>query len=234
VKRAIGQTPPMLRWIWTDGESPCGDVSCYRSASKKIEVLSSLADRDEYDDLVLLHEFGHFFQDLYSRDNSPGGNHSSRTRSAPTLAWSEGSATFFGCLAKGTPLYLDTLGVGAIGVRSDIETLPPEIPLGTSNNQQIGKVSEGLVRAIMWDLADASNEALDTITREPGVFAAMTYLHGAKFTDRGFAGADLVDFLDGWFCNGLDDRGDATKGVQANVVAHHKFNYDFAAVPSCR
>jgi hypothetical protein len=235
VRSVHGTTPPLLTWVWTRGRKGlcAGNVSCYFKASKTISVLSIPADPDEYDDLVLLHEYGHYYQNLFSRSDSPGGPHSSSNRVDPRLAWGEGSATFFGNLATGSSLYLDTTPAG-VGVRLDIESLPAGVPLGTSDATQTGSLSEALVAAMLWDLADATGEAKDTLARRDAVFAALAYLGGAAFADRGTAGADMVDALDGWFCRGAGDRGDATSGVEGNVVGIHAFNYDFASVPSCR
>ena len=56
---------------------------------------------DEYDDVVLGHEYGHFVMQKYSVSDSPGGGHSSNDRVAPALAWGEGWATFFAlCLPE--------------------------------------------------------------------------------------------------------------------------------------
>jgi hypothetical protein len=235
-KRAVGKTPPMLRWIWNDGaKGLCGSkASCYSKKQRKLSVLSLPEDPDEYDDLVLLHEYGHFFIATYSRSDSPGGDHSANERSNPLLAWSEGAATFFGNTAKRTNIYLDTAAGGVVAVRRDIDLLPSAIPLGTEDDTQLGKVSEALVTAVLWDLADTTDELFDSVHREPGVFAALQYLQSPAFHDRGLAGADLVDFLDGWFCKGLGERGDAFSGVEANVATLHEFNYDFVGVPSCR
>jgi len=240
IKRSIGKTPSQLDWLWTSGQhGACrGKVSCYNRRTKLISVLSIAADRDEYDDLVLLHEYGHFFQNNYSRSDSPGGSHSSSNRIDTRLAWGEGSATFFGNQAKGTALYLDTAakagGGTRVAVRSNLESPSVRVPAGTDNGTQTGKLSEITVAAVMWDLADKSNESKDTLSNEKGVFSALLYLKSASFANRGNAGADLVDFLDGWFCKGHNNRGDANKGVQGSVVGLHSFNYDFAAVPSCK
>jgi hypothetical protein len=85
----------------------------------------------------------------------------------------------------------------------------------------------------MWDLADTTNETKHTLKLENSVFSALKYLGSAKYSDRGNAGADLVDFLDGWFCRGRANRGTATTGVQGIVVGLHQFNYDFKVLPSC-
>jgi hypothetical protein len=235
VRGVHGQVPPKLSWLWTRGQKGAcaSNVSCYRRSASQVSVLSIAADPDEYDDLVLLHEYGHFWQYLYSRSDSPGGSHSSQSQVDPQLAWGEGSATYFGNLAKGTSLYLDTIATG-IGVRSDIESLASTVPLGTSDGTQSGNHSEALVSAVLWDLTDSTNEAKDTLASRNGVFSALAYLKSASFSDRATAGADLVDFLDGWFCRGHASEGDATTGVRGNAIGLHQFNYDFATLASCR
>jgi hypothetical protein len=233
IRGAHAQTAPALKWQWDRGQrGACSsDVSCFLRASSLISVLSVAADPDEYDDLVLLHEFGHFWQYNFSRSQSPGGSHSGSQQVDPRLAWGEGSATFFGNLAKGTSLYLDTTATG-LGVRVDIETLAASVPLGTASGQQNGDVSEDVVAGVLWDLADASNETNDTLSNQAAVFGAAALLR-TQSSDRGRAGTDLVDFADAWFCSGNTATGTATTGVRGNMVGIHQFNYDFAFNSSC-
>jgi hypothetical protein len=223
---ATGQSMPMLTWLYTKGSAgTCsGAVSCYSSANDTISVLSTATDTDEYDDTVLLHEYGHFFQDKLSKDSTTGGLHSLQERVAPTLAWSEGSASFFACYAAGTPIYLDTNSTG-IGVRFSVETQDKSIPVGTSTGDQNGNLSEEVVSAVLWDLADSSNETGDTITDPAGVFTALLGLK-TDTSDRGVAGADLVDFLDLYYGANLGEKGDATSGIQGNLMLNG-FPYDF-------
>lgn len=237
IRRAHGQNPPNVMWEWTRGQQgSCGaNVSCYNSSTGLISVLSIPTDPDEYDDLVLLHEYGHFWQDNFSA-RGIGGAHSSRNQINPRLAWGEGTATFFGNLAKGTSLYLDTNSTG-LGIRRDIESLSDIIPLGTSDDTQTGNLSELVVASILWDLTDTTNEAMDTLSSASSshtrVFNALSYVRSDSFVDRGVAGVDLVDFLDGWFCLGNGNEGNATTGVRGIVIGLHDFNYDFADVESC-
>ena len=234
VKAVNGVVPPPLTWLWTRGKKGVcvGNMSCYVRDTKTISVLSIPADPDEYDDLVLLHQYGHFYQDVFSRSDSPGGPHTPLVQVDPRLAWAEGSATFFGQTVKGSAVYLDTTPAG-IRARLDVESPEVALPLGTSDGTETGNLSETVVGAVLWDLADTTNEPMDTLAQRDAVFAALRYLGGPAFLDRGVAGADLVDLLDGWFCLGLGNRGDANSGVQGNVVGLHRFNYDFAAVASC-
>jgi uncharacterized protein YfaP (DUF2135 family) len=226
VLAATGQNMPMLTWLWTKGSAgTCsGAVSCYSSANDTISVLSTASDSDEYDDTVLLHEYGHFFQAKLSKDNSPGGFHSLSQRVAPTLAWSEGSASFFACYAAGSPVYIDTNSTG-VGVRFSVETQDKSVPVGTSTGDQNGNLSEEVVSAVLWDLADAANETGDTITDPAGVFTALLGLKTSA-SDRGVAGADLVDFLDLYYSANLINKGDDTSGIQGNLKLNG-FPYDF-------
>jgi hypothetical protein len=241
VRNRLGVTPPLLTWLWTGGQhGTCnGPVSCY--SQDGISVLSDPQDPDEYDDLVLLHEFGHFVQDHYSKSDSPGGAHGYTGQYDPRLAWSEGSATFFGNFARGTTLYIDTNASSALTV--DLETPDPSIPRGTSDGKQTGNLSEIVVAAILWDLADAANGTAsadhpaphDTVTNPDGVFEAFTYVRRIPSSDasaRDPVGVDLVDFLDGWFCVGNGERGDANTGVQGIVNGVFNFPYDYAT--NCR
>jgi hypothetical protein len=243
VRKLVGESPPKLTWKWTSGQQgDCGlPMTCYfKPPSDTISVLSLDSNRDEYDDLVLLHEYGHFFLHHYSADNSPGGPHRFSRRYDPRLAWAEGSATFFGAYAKGTSLLLDTDSTG-VRIRVDIETLEilgGSVPLGTDSGTQTGNLSEVVVAGILWDLADATNETpngangpADTVTNPDAVFSSMTAMHsinpGDK-TDRNPVGADLVDFLDEWYLLGNDSTGDSNTGVMGIVNGLFEFPYDYA------
>ena len=234
-----GKVPPMITFKWTDGQKPLGeDASFYVSATDTIYVLGDPADADEYDDVVLGHEYGHFVMQKYSVSDSAGGAHSSNNRVAPPLAWGEGWATFFGVASQSRTSYADT-NAGGMGVFYSIETPPATKPLGNEGNKLEGNVSEIVIAAVLMDLFDASNETNDTLSDKSTAIwnVFTTYLANgfAKFADRGAAGRDLVDFLDGWFCLGYGDKGDNdTEGMRGIVTTLHSLSYDFAALPSCQ
>ncbi len=225
-RKVTGQTPPPLTWVWTNGQQgECGSkVSCYKSSMDVISVLSLASDSDEYDDMVLAHEYGHFFQHYYSRDDSPGGSHSSSSRVHPLLAWSEGSATFYGCWAKKASLYLDSINGGsALGVRLDLEKLSGSVPAGTTG-AIYGDLSEAIVGAILWDLADATNaENHDDVTQSEMVFSAMSYMKTGPMIGSGItSGGDLIDFLDAWCClSGYENRTAYNNSGLKKIVDYH-------------
>jgi len=229
-----------LLWSWIAGQNgacPIGST-CFdeTSTARRISVTSLEANPDEWDDSVLLHEFGHLWLKLYSRADRPSVTAHSGSQTLPTLAFNEGAATWFGQTVLYSSLYIDmapTLRRSSVYSIDDID--PVERPIGTSDGTDTGNVSEDLVSGVLWDLSDhLLQEAGDTVANPDAVFAAFSYLRGPKFHNRGVEGADLVDLLDGWFCLGHDDRGDATTGVEGIVKGLFHFPYDFAALADCR
>ncbi len=203
---------------WLPGRAfPCS--SCY--VAGVISLGGRDDDPDEYDDSVIAHEFAHFVADLNGRDDSPGGYHDG-TPAWPPLAWSEGYATFFGQWALADRVYFDSFEWG-VGV-DDVEVFDTPDAFGTLDGAPTGWVSESLVTAILWDLADGgAGEAADAVAQgDRALDPLFGYLPSGLFEDRGAEGADLVDYLDGWFCHGLDQEG----GVRA-LTDHRRFPYDF-------
>jgi hypothetical protein len=66
------------------------------------------SNSDQFDDSIVLHEFGHYIASIHSRDDSPGGRHAVGERVDPRLAWSEGWADFFSAMARDDPWTIDT------------------------------------------------------------------------------------------------------------------------------
>jgi hypothetical protein len=101
---------------------------------------------DEFDDTVILHEYGHFLAHQFSRDDAFPGPHSPGERLDPRQAWSEGWATFLALAMLGTPIYIDTLGPGGTSVFAwDMEADAPEW-------DKPGYWSEHSVGSALWDL----------------------------------------------------------------------------------
>ncbi len=65
-------------------------------------------DTEEFDTHVIVHEWGHYFEDNFSRSDSRGGPHSIGDRLDMRLAWGEGWATALAGMALPSPLYCDT------------------------------------------------------------------------------------------------------------------------------
>lgn len=65
-------------------------------------------DTDEFDEMVIAHEFGHFVTYTFSRSDSIGGEHSLLDYLDPRVAFDEGWATAFAGLVLNTPYYRDS------------------------------------------------------------------------------------------------------------------------------
>ncbi|MFN8846975.1 MAG: carboxypeptidase-like regulatory domain-containing protein [Bdellovibrionales bacterium] len=76
-------------------------LSFYIKGSRDLYILGGLngnystTDFDHFDDSVILHEYAHFLEDVYSKSDSQGGSHNGNFVIDPRLAWSEGFANFF-------------------------------------------------------------------------------------------------------------------------------------------
>lgn len=95
---------------------PDSMLSFYKPGDRKLYILGgyngnvSTADTDHFDPAVILHEYGHFLEDVYGKTDSPGGYHNGDAVIDPRLAWSEGFANFFQGAVLSKNYYLDTAG----------------------------------------------------------------------------------------------------------------------------
>jgi hypothetical protein len=104
-------------------------------------------DTDEYDDTILLHEYGHFVAVRFAHDDSPGGPHNFVDNEQDIrLSWSEGWATFFASAVLNSPIIVDTNSRGT-GLALNIETFSPPIPAFYTT-------SEASIGSGLWDLLD--------------------------------------------------------------------------------
>ncbi len=216
---------PPLAVRWAPGTAaPCH--TCFVPGSApRIELSGLLRDPDEWDDAVVLHELGHYVLSVFSRDESPGGRHDGSPL-PPPIAWSEGFATFHASWSLGTSAQLDARASGVSVL--DLEMLDDARAHGTTDGTMSGDLSERLVAAVLWDLDDAADDVTDADAVElDDVFAPVFGALAEGDHDRGAAGPDFVDYLDGLRCT-TDASGFA--GIEALLVARD-FPYDGA--PAC-
>lgn len=190
----------VLIYRWEPGRAHfCG--SCY--SGDVISLAGQLEDTDEYDDDIILHELGHFFQDHFSADSSPGGSHDG-DRTDPLLAYGEGMATFFSSLVQDDPDYVDTY-IDSVRLRNLETALEDEEEyFGTSDETLSGDVSEFLVSAVMWDSIDpkSDDEPFDDLSLELDDLM-MVFTETLASTSRpeiGARGIDLADWLNAVTC----------------------------------
>ena len=104
-------------------------------------------DTDEYDRHVVAHEFGHYLQSAFSRDDSVGGLHGQSDRLDMRVAFSEGWGNAWSGIALANPVYSDTNGPGQTG------GLSVNVSQGESTNP--GWFKEASVQKVFWDFSNA-------------------------------------------------------------------------------
>lgn len=118
-------------------------LSFYRPGTSDLFILGGdngdvkSADTDHFDNSVILHEYGHFLEDMYAKSESPGGMHDGNAIIDARLAWSEGWANFFqaAVLQKDDPAwkyYVDTVGFRGDTVEGGSGSVGPKVELTIS------------------------------------------------------------------------------------------------------
>jgi hypothetical protein len=191
--------------------------SYYQGANNELH----LDGDDGFDDVVALHELGHYVQDEYSDSDNPGGAHNG-SPADPRLAWGEGGATWFAIAIRELPYYMDWSTGGGWSVE-----LEDRVHLASLTGAMSQNISEWMVAEVMWDVTDAAVGDADSLDGdETRVWDVLVgYLVSPARVDRGRAGLDLVEFLDGWFQH--EGMFTCTQ-MRALVRDKYNFPYDFA------
>ncbi len=113
-------------------------------------------DTDEFDQHVIAHEFGHYFEDRFSRSDSLGGAHSDTDRMDLRVAFGEGWGNAYSGMVLQDPVYRDShSGVGRdFGFNMEVDNQ-------TSGAE--GWFSERSISEIMWDIYDDTAEPNDNV-----------------------------------------------------------------------
>lgn len=191
---------------------------------------------------VILHEFGHYITNNFTKHDSPGGSHCVGELISPPFAWAEAFSNFFGVSTQselsGDPngrmwLIVD-YGKGAkAGWWIDYATGTSTVggfkqPVQAEGMTQY--LDENYLTSILWDLWDgvefADDDADGTALGTAKFLKAMVT---DRFLDmnRGAVGVDFVDFVDSVLCG---DPGLKTS-MTATIKDFLKFPYD--GQPSC-
>jgi hypothetical protein len=133
-------------------------------------------DTDEFDRGVVMHEWGHFFEDELSRSDSGGGRHVIPGTVEPRVAFSEGWGYGVGAIAAGDPVSCDTGEPDTTGGGLDLEN---NIGYG-----QLGFFNEMSVAMFLYDLFDTNVDGIDnrSIGFAP-IYATMTKDDAHKDTE---------------------------------------------------
>jgi hypothetical protein len=194
---------PPLRVFWSinnlpaSGDRAQGQIGTTSfvsggSGSRAIYVLGKEnVDTDEYDSSVVAHEWGHYYQSAFSRDDSPGGNHSISQFVDRRLAFSEGWGNAWSGIALERSNYTDSIGSGqAQGTNLDLTVGP---------SSGAGWFRESSVQSILWQLNKqvGFKPIHDTLTGGFKSAIAVTSIHpfAATYRVASPSSAGLLDSL---------------------------------------
>lgn len=215
---------------WSTSNSTTSiDTSHYSPDTNRMVILGTAdEDTDEFDDHVIAHEWGHWFEANFSRSDSIGGQHGAGNILDETVAFGEGWGNAFSGMVTADPLYFDTMGSqqGSTGVAMDLEADEQNdsdvsgVP--TDSRLADGGWSETSVQEILWDVFDSG--ALDTDA--DGVALGFTPLYqvftGAQRTTPGFT--TIYSFLDALKTADPGDSGTiAAIAAAENIGLHDAF-----------
>lgn len=110
-------------------------------------------DSDEYDDHIIIHEWGHFFENKLSRADNIGGQHGANEHLDIRVAFGEGFGNALSAIVTDDPVYYDTYN--STGWNMNIEEATHETP---------GWFSEASVQRILYDLYDSDDDGDDTLS----------------------------------------------------------------------
>ncbi len=134
------------------GELP---ASFYRGDIDSLFLLGDAnTDTEEFDDHVTMHEWGHYFEDVFSRSDSVGGPHTIGESLDARLAFGEGWATALAGILLNNQQYCDTGAAGTtggFGLSTENENRGPQ-----------GWMNEMSVATFIYDLWDTNNDGTDT------------------------------------------------------------------------
>jgi hypothetical protein len=135
-------------------------------------------DTDEYDKHVIVHEFGHYFEDQLSRSDSIGGSHTLSDRLDPRVAFGEGFGNALSGMILDDPFYRDSFGSN--------QTQGFDINVEGDNAPNRGWFNEASIQEILYDLYDSDDDGADTVSLglEPifNVLTSESYRDGRPFT----------------------------------------------------
>ena len=153
-------------------------------------------DTDEYDVHVVVHEFGHYFENILSRADSIGGQHSINNLLDARVAFGEGWGNALSGMILDDPVYRDSSGRGqANGFSINVEN---------NSYTSTGWYSEGSVQSILYDLFDSEDDGADTASYGLGP------IYGA-FTDPDYTNTEAFTSIFA-FLEALDNQSGVTTG----------------------
>jgi hypothetical protein len=154
-------------------------------------------DTDEYDSSVVAHEWGHYYQSAFSRDDSMGGAHSTGDdRLDRRIAFSEGWGNAWSGMVTGKLNYGDSQGIRQSANSFAFPLNSGYSPSNAATNPK-GWFREASIQYILWDLHRQEgfgniHSALTSSAFKNG--SALTDIHSFSHAYRGLNGVSANAF----------------------------------------
>jgi len=143
---------PALKLNWSTNNITSGTY--YDGLDNIVLQGDQQGDSDEYDDHIVIHEWGHYFERNFSRADNIGGSHGSGEHLDIRVAFGEGFGNALSAIVTDDPLYFDTIGTNN-GWNMNIEHATHETP---------GWFSEASIQRILYDLYDNNSDGTDRLS----------------------------------------------------------------------
>lgn len=146
---------PALDVDWSTA-NPGGDTFYSGGSQPKIVLCGEAnVDTDEFDPSTIIHEFGHYIEDKFSRSDSIGGTHGFDDLLDPRVAFGEGFGYAFAAVALDDPVMRDAFG--------NQQGQTARFSVDTSTAQRRGWFNESSAQELLWDFFDPAGETNDNI-----------------------------------------------------------------------
>ncbi|MDX2413354.1 MAG: carboxypeptidase-like regulatory domain-containing protein [Woeseiaceae bacterium] len=232
----------------TDTGADTGELggSFYSVGQDRLFLVGDAAsDTEEFDDHVIVHEWGHYFEDNLSRADSFGGPHSIGNLLDPRLAFGEGWATALAGMALNDPLYCDTgpagstsgFGIGAesgsydaSGWYDEISVLRFIYDMFDSNDEggDSGSIGFAPIYAVMTG-PQISTDAFTTIFSFAAELRPTLDLAGQALLDAQLAREDMTAGFDIWGVGEANTAG----GAPDVIPIYTDLTADGSILPIC-
>jgi hypothetical protein len=204
-------------------------TSYYDGFWNEITVADGPADTDEFDDTVIIHEWGHFADDVYGCDDNPGGDHGFGQQLDPELSWGEGYPDYWQAAVRSSVgatdanFYIDAFGNGMNRLTLNLETT------GTPSNAGV----EDAIASMLWDLFDSANDGQDRVSHGHATIQQV-------YTDPAFeSNGDIFDdtctaipYLLAWRALGKPTDTSTAAVVTQNIGLPNPFALAAASAPA--
>jgi hypothetical protein len=137
---------PKVQIYWTKGFNPnvyfgnkFSGLSFYLPSFQRLFILGGISgdiynsDTDHFDSSIILHEYGHFLEDVFTVTDSPGGPHSANEMIDPRLAWSEGWGNFIQAAIRDEAHYRDSEGTPNAANPTSTSSFILDLPIETAD-----------------------------------------------------------------------------------------------------